>query len=100
MGTHRTWHHAIARLFPQRQRHAPQGSGESAPCGEYRHNEEAGIYVDVVSGEPLFASIRKYDGQIPVEDAPRFVPVDDLEVEGYGAYRRLFDKWRPGGTTP
>ncbi len=34
---------------------------ERAFTGEYWDNHEPGIYVDVVSGEPLFASIDKFD---------------------------------------
>jgi methionine-R-sulfoxide reductase len=38
-----------------------EGGTERAFDNEYWNNHEAGIYVDVVSGEPLFASIDKYD---------------------------------------
>ena len=39
-----------------------QQSGTEAPgTGQYLHNKEPGIYVDVVSGEPLFASSDKYE---------------------------------------
>jgi len=113
---------------------------------EFWDKKEAGIYVDIVSGEPLFASTKKFDSgcgwpsfTVPLEpanvvektdaslgmvrtevrsangdshlghvfdDGPidagglrycinsaalRFVPVDRLEQEGYGAYRKLFD---------
>jgi peptide-methionine (R)-S-oxide reductase len=34
---------------------------ERAFTGEYWNNHEAGIYVDVVSGEPLFSSLDKYE---------------------------------------
>lgn len=34
---------------------------ERAFANEYWNNKEAGIYVDVVSGEPLFSSLDKYD---------------------------------------
>jgi peptide-methionine (R)-S-oxide reductase len=34
---------------------------ERAFTGELYDNHEAGLYVDIVSGEPLFASINKYD---------------------------------------
>jgi len=34
---------------------------ERAGTGAYLHNKEPGIYVDVVSGEPLFASSAKFD---------------------------------------
>lgn len=39
-----------------------QDSGTERPgSGEYLHNKELGIYVDIVSGEPLFASADKYE---------------------------------------
>ena len=112
----------------------------------YWDNKQPGIYVDVVSGEPLFTSLDKFDGGCgwpsftrPVEtknvveqqdfshgmtrtevrsthgdshlghvfqDGPpeagglrycinsaalRFVPYDELEAEGYGRYKKLFE---------
>ncbi|SEN27615.1 peptide-methionine (R)-S-oxide reductase [Sphingomonas gellani] len=52
---------AIARLTPE-QFHVTQRSGTERPgTGEYLGNKQAGIYVDVVSGEPLFASSDKYE---------------------------------------
>jgi peptide-methionine (R)-S-oxide reductase len=138
---------AIARLSAEQRRVTQQGGTEPAYRNEYWDNKEPGIYVDVVSGEPLFASTNKYDshtgwpsftkplepdnvvqksdtshGMIRTEvrsahgdshlghvfnDGPaaagglrycmnsaslRFVPVDRLEAEGYGAYRHLFDQ--------
>ena len=113
---------------------------------EFWDHKEAGIYVDVVSGEPLFASSQKFDsacgwpsyfeplepenivekqdtthGMVRTEvrsrhgdshlghvfpDGPpptglrycinaasmRFIPVADLEREGYGEYATLFSK--------
>ena len=38
-----------------------QGGTEAPGSGEFVKNKEPGIYVDVVSGEPLFASADKYD---------------------------------------
>ncbi len=38
-----------------------QGGTESAFHNEYWDNHRAGIYVDVVSGEPLFSSLDKFD---------------------------------------
>ena len=140
----------ISQLTP-RQYDVTQESGtEPAFDNEFWDAKEAGIYVDVVSGEPLFASTKKFDsgcgwpsftvplekdnvvehedrshGMIrtevrsthgdshlghvftdgPVEEgglrycinsaALRFVPYEDLEAEGYGEYRKLFD----GATT-
>jgi peptide-methionine (R)-S-oxide reductase len=138
---------AVARLSAEQRRVTQDGGTEPAFRNQYWDNKEPGIYVDVVSGEPLFASIDKYDshtgwpsftgplepanvvekpdtshGMIRTEvrsahgdshlghlfnDGPaaagglryclnsaslRFVPVDQLEAEGYGAYRHLFDQ--------
>jgi peptide-methionine (R)-S-oxide reductase len=124
-----------------------QEDGTEAPFhNPYWHNEKAGIYVDVVSGEPLFSSLDKFDsgtgwpsftrpldpanvvthsdrslGMVRTEvrskhagshlghifdDGPaptgkrycinsaalRFIPVADLEKNGYGEYRTLFGK--------
>jgi peptide-methionine (R)-S-oxide reductase len=137
---------AISRLSPQQRRVTQEGGTEPAFRNEYWDTKDAGIYVDVVSGEPLFASTSKYDSRtgwpsftVPLEpdnvveqtdtshpmfgtevrskhgdshlghvfkDGPtqagglrycmnsaalRFVPAADLETEGYGQYRRLFD---------
>jgi methionine-R-sulfoxide reductase len=137
---------AVSRLS-QQQYHVTQESGTEPPFrNAYWDSKEPGIYVDVISGEPLFASVDKYDSgtgwpsfTAPIEpanvvqiddvslgmvrtevrsahgdshlghlfdDGPRdrggmrycmnsaalrFVPVADLEREGYGEYRRLFD---------
>ena len=132
---------AIARLSPEQYRVTQQNGTERPGTGEYLHNEKPGIYVDVVSGEPLFASSDKFEsgcgwpsftkpiepanvkelrdttlGMVRTEvrsksgdshlghvfnDGPidqgglrycinsaslRFIPRDDMEAEGYGAY--------------
>lgn len=52
---------AVDSLTPE-QRRVTQESGTERPfTGEYNDNKEPGIYVDVVSGEPLFASTDKFD---------------------------------------
>jgi peptide-methionine (R)-S-oxide reductase len=52
---------AVSRLSPE-QYNVTQESGTEPPFrNEYWDNKEPGIYVDVVSGEPLFASLDKYD---------------------------------------
>ncbi len=137
---------ALARLTPE-QRRVTQEDGTERPFrNAYWDEKRPGLYVDVVSGEPLFASVHKFDSGTgwpsfdrPVEpgnvvektdrslfmtrtevrsahadshlghvfpDGPRqttgmrycinsaalrFVPLEDLEAEGYGAYRSLFE---------
>ena len=52
---------AIARLSPE-ERYVTQESGTERPgTGKYLDNKEPGIYVDTVSGEPLFASADKFE---------------------------------------
>jgi peptide-methionine (R)-S-oxide reductase len=131
----------ISRLTPEQFRITQQSGTELPNTGKYLHNKEPGIYVDIVSGEPLFASSDKYESGCgwpsftkPIEpanvrerqdtshdmrrtevrstfgdshlghvfeDGPedrgglrycinsaalRFVPRDQVEAEGYGAY--------------
>jgi peptide-methionine (R)-S-oxide reductase len=52
---------AVRNLSPEQFRVTQQSGTERPGTGEYLHNEEPGIYVDVVSGEPLFASSNKFD---------------------------------------
>jgi len=52
---------AISKLSPEQYRVTQQGATEYPGTGEYLHDKEPGIYVDVVSGEPLFASSDKFD---------------------------------------
>ena len=137
---------AVSRLTPEQYRVTQESATEPPFRNEYWDNHEPGLYVDVVSGEPLFTSASKFDSHTgwpsftaPVEpgnvvqhrdfkmlfprtevrsahggshlghvfhDGPReagglrycinsaalrFIPVDDLEREGYGAYRKLFE---------
>jgi peptide methionine sulfoxide reductase msrA/msrB len=52
---------AVDALSPE-QYYVTQTNGTERPfTGEYWDNHEPGIYVDVVSGEPLFASVNKFD---------------------------------------
>lgn len=136
---------ALSRLNPEQYRVTQQDGTERPFQNAYWDNKEAGIYVDVVSGEPLFASVDKFDSKSgwpsftkPIErenvlehhdnshgmtrtevrssagnshlghvfpDGPReagglrycinsaslrFIPLDQLESEGYGSYRQLF----------
>jgi methionine-R-sulfoxide reductase len=52
---------AIERLTPEQFRVTQENGTERPGTGEYLNNKEPGIYVDIVSGEPLFASSDKYE---------------------------------------
>jgi methionine-R-sulfoxide reductase len=49
------------RLTPLQYRVTQEDATERAFKNEYWNNKKAGIYVDIVSGEPLFSSLDKYD---------------------------------------
>ena len=135
----------LSQLTPEQFAVTQQSATEPAFTGEFWDNHDDGIYVDIVSGEPLFASTDKYDSRSgwpsftrpidpanvvrhddksygmvrtevrsangdshlghlfddgPIEDgglrycinsaALRFIPLADLETQGYGDYRSLF----------
>ena len=137
---------AVSRLTAKQYKVTQEGATEPAFRNEFWDNKEAGIYVDVVSGEPLFASVNKYDSgsgwpsfTVPIDkdnviersdksygmvrtevrsahgdshlghvfpDGPaaegglrycinsaalRFIRAGDLEREGYGDFRALFE---------
>ena len=76
MANYRKDPEAIARLTPEQYRVTQQSATERPGTGEYLHNHEPGIYVDIVSGEPLFASADKFESGCgwpsftkPIEDA-------------------------------
>jgi peptide-methionine (R)-S-oxide reductase len=52
---------AVAALTPEQYRVTQESGTEQPGSGEFLENSEPGIYVDIVSGEPLFASSDKYD---------------------------------------
>ena len=61
MPTYKKTPEAVAKLTPE-QFYVTQESGTERPgSGELLYNKKAGIYVDIVSGEPLFASSDKYE---------------------------------------
>ncbi len=81
---------AIDALSPE-EFHVTQRSGTERPgTGKYLNNKEPGIYVDIVSGEPLFASSDKYESGCgwpsftkPIEPAY----VEELEDASLGMVR-------------
>ncbi len=52
---------AIERLTPEQYRVTQESGTERPYTGEHYKNKESGLYVDVVSGEPLFTSFDKFD---------------------------------------
>lgn len=52
---------ALMRLSPEQYRVTQQNGTEYPGTGAYLRHSEPGIYVDIVSGEPLFASSDKFD---------------------------------------
>ena len=69
---------AIDRLTPEQYKVTQKSATEPAFRNEFWDNHEPGIYVDVVSGEPLFASVNKYDSG---SGWPSFtVPIDSDNV--------------------
>jgi peptide-methionine (R)-S-oxide reductase len=61
MAEYRKTDEAVARLTPEQYRITQQSGTERPGTGAYLANKAPGIYVDVVSGEPLFASTDKYE---------------------------------------
>ncbi len=61
MKTYQKSQDAIARLDAEQYRVTQENGTERPGTGEYLHNHEPGIYVDVASGEPLFASSDKFE---------------------------------------
>jgi peptide-methionine (R)-S-oxide reductase len=81
---------AIAKLSPEQYRVTQQCGTERPGTGALLHNKEPGIYVDIVSGEPLFASTDKFDSGSgwpsftrPIEPAN----VKELEDGSHGMVR-------------
>jgi peptide-methionine (R)-S-oxide reductase len=70
---------AVRKLSPEQFRVTQQKGTERPGTGEYLYNKEPGIYVDVVSGEPLFASSAKFDSGT---GWPSFTkPIDPVHVK-------------------
>lgn len=61
MNQYRKTPEAVAALTPEQYRVTQQNATERPGTGELLHNTAPGIYVDIVSGEPLFASSDKFE---------------------------------------
>ena len=61
MPKYRKTDEALRKLSPEQYRVTQQSGTEYPGSGAYLHHHEPGIYVDIVSGEPLFASSDKFD---------------------------------------
>ncbi len=90
MQTYRRSMDAVSKLTPEQFRITQDGATERPGTGEYLNNSEPGIYVDIVSGEPLFASTHKYDSGSgwpsftkPIEPAN----INELRDDSHGMIR-------------
>jgi len=90
MRTFRKDKEAIHKLSPEQYRVTQQSGTEAPGTGEYLENKEPGIYVDIVSGEPLFASSDKFESGSgwpsftkPIEPAN----VNELKDSAHGMVR-------------
>jgi peptide-methionine (R)-S-oxide reductase len=61
MAAYRKTEESLSRLTPEQFRVTQQNATERPGTGAYLDNKEPGVYVDIVSGEPLFASSDKFD---------------------------------------
>lgn len=61
MSIYKKTEEAISKLSPTQHRITQQNGTEAPGTGKYLKNKESGVYVDIVSGEPLFASSDKYE---------------------------------------
>lgn len=85
------------RLTPE-QYHITQEGGTERPFeNAYWKNKEPGIYVDIVSGEPLFSSLDKFDSGTGWPSFTRPLVVDNIVRRADFAYGMLRMELRSAG---
>jgi peptide-methionine (R)-S-oxide reductase len=73
---------AVAKLTPEQYRVTQESGTERPGTGELLRNKGPGIYVDVVSGEPLFASTDKFESGTGWPSFTRpLVPANVAEIQ-------------------
>ena len=90
MTSYRKTPEAIAALTREQYRVTQQSATERPGTGEYLDNNEPGIYVDIVSGEPLFASSDKFEsgcGWPSFSKPTETANVNELRDESQGMVR-------------
>lgn len=81
---------AMKNLSPMQYDVTQKEATEKAFDNEYYNNKQQGIYVDIVSGEPLFCSCDKYDSG---SGWPSFTkPIDANYISMHEDRRLLFEK--------
>ncbi len=78
MPTYQKSPEAISRLSPEQYRVTQESATERPFRNEYWDHKEPGLYVDIVSGEPLFTSLDKFDSGCGWPSFTR--PVEDKNV--------------------
>jgi len=79
----------LKKRLTARQYEVTQKSGTEPPFrNEYDHNTRPGIYVDVVSGEPLYSSLDKFDSGTGWPSFTR--PLEPANIKEMGKNRSIF----------
>jgi peptide-methionine (R)-S-oxide reductase len=88
MSDYRKTPEALARLTPEQYRVTQEGATERPGTGALLAEKRPGIYVDIVSGEPLFASSAKFESGCgwPSFTKP-IANVKELQDTSYGMLR-------------
>ena len=80
----------VKSLTSEQYRVTQENATEKAGSGEYLDNNEPGIYVDIVSGEPLFASSEKFESGCGWPSFSKPIDktyINELQDTGHGMIR-------------